>query len=420
MGFRAYATKMQSRPDDLRADPAFAVHSDALLEAVRLLLEPQSADPAAAFAALPVNLPDIGAGEHNLLADLAPLVLGGAAHLDGDLSFAHMDPPTPWLTWAMTLWNARLNQNLLHPATAPMARLIEQRTVDWLAPHFGMDGGHMVLGSTVANLTALWAARELRGIEEVAAPDTAHVSIGKSARLLGLRFRALPTDANGRLLPETVVDLDKACLVLVAGATSTGVIDPLNLAGLAVWTHVDAAWAGPLRLSRKYQSLLDGIEKADSVAVSAHKWLFQPKESALVFFRGTAAAHSALSFGGAYLAAPNIGLLGSHGAAAVPLFALLWAWGRDGLASRLDQCMAASEKFAAFVGGDPRLELLCPPQTGVVIWRPKEKSVGDFSALLPAGLASQTTVAGSKWLRCVAANPMVDVDAVIREVQRVA
>ena len=408
---------MQPKPDNTTPDKSFATENDALFDAVRLLAEQPPGDSAVAFDALPANLPDAGAGERELLPDLAALILGGAHRLDGAFSFAHMDPPTPWLTWAMTLWNARLNQNLLHPLTAPVARKIEERTVAWLAPFFGMDGGHMVPGSTVANLTALWAARELRDISEVVAPDTAHVSIEKSARLLGLPFRPLPTDNQGRLLPEAVVGLDHACLVLVAGATSTGVIDPLVLSGSAAWTHVDAAWAGPLRLSKKHAGTLDGIELADSVAVSAHKWLFQPKESALVFFRDAPTAHKALSFGGAYLAAPNIGLLGSHGATAVPLFATLCAWGRDGLASRLDTCMAAAEKFAAFVEEDRRLELLAHPETGVVVWRARDKTVDQLIAALPVGLASQTTVAGSQWLRCVAANPSADVDAIIEAVR---
>ena len=60
-----------------------------------------------------------GDGERSGLFTRRALVLGGAQRLDTPLSFAHMDPPTPWLTWAMTLWNARLNQNLLHPAAAP-------------------------------------------------------------------------------------------------------------------------------------------------------------------------------------------------------------------------------------------------------------------------------------------------------------
>jgi len=81
------------------------------------------------------------------------------------------------------------------------------------------------------------------------------------------------------------------------------------------------AWrrAGPLRLSSEYAHLLDGIEKADSVAVSAHKWLFQPKESAIVFFKDVELAHAAISFGGSYLAKPNVGVQGSRGAAANPM-----------------------------------------------------------------------------------------------------
>lgn len=409
---------MQPAPDPTIADGSFEVQPDALLEAVRMLSFEWSSDTVGTISSLPPILPTRGAGEQAVLPLLAPFVLGGAERLDRPLSFAHMDPPTPWLTWAATLWNARLNQNLLHPATAPTARLIEERVITWLAPFFGMDGGHMVPGSTIANLTAIWAARELRGVEEVAAPDTAHVSIQKAAKLLGLRFRPLQTDRVGRLVPDAAVSLEKACLVLVAGSTSTGVVDPLRLAGKAAWTHVDAAWAGPLRLSVRHARLLDGIEQADSVAVSAHKWLFQPKESAMVLFRDAEIAHAALSFGGAYLAAPNIGVLGSHGAMAVPLLALLWAWGRDGLAARLDRCMMTAEQFGTFVEGEPRLELLAPPETGVVVWRPKDLDVAAFSAALPRGLASRTVIDNEMWLRCVAANPTVQLDAVIDAVSR--
>jgi L-2,4-diaminobutyrate decarboxylase len=399
-------------------DPAFVFQDAAFAQVLDHLSNQNAVDPTAALAIMPRDFPAHGAGDEAILPDLSALVLGGGHRHDEPLSFAHMDPPTPWLTWAMTLWNARLNQNLLHTMSAPVARSIEERVVAWLAPFFGMNGGHMVPGSTVANLTAIWAARDLRGVEEVAAPDTAHVSIEKAAKILGLRFRPLPTDGEGRLLLGGVHDFDRACLVLVAGATSTGVIDPLELAGSAAWTHVDAAWAGPLRLSPTYASRLDGIENADSVAVSAHKWFFQPKESALVFFRDTDAAHSALSFGGAYLASPNIGLLGSHGAVAVPLLALLWAWGRDGLATRLDRCMAASERFAEYAAKEPRLELLGQPETGVIVWRPLHKSVDDLLATLPFGLASKTTLSGTPWLRCVAANPNVDIEAVVEAVDQ--
>jgi L-2,4-diaminobutyrate decarboxylase len=317
----------------------------------------------------------------------------------------------------MALWNAALNQNLLHEATAPIAREIEKRVIAWMVPFFGMSGGHMTSGSTLANLTALWAARELAGIEEVIASESAHVSVAKSAQLLALRHRVVPSDGCGAiradLLPK---DLARAALVLTAGTTATGAIDPLELAGRAAWTHVDAAWAGALRLS-SHGDLLQGIERADSVALSAHKWLFQPKDSALVLFRDAERAHSAVTFTGAYLATPNVGLLGSRGAAAVPLLATLLAWGRQGLAAHIERCLAAAHRLAQALDGDGRFEVLMPPKTGIVLWRPRQRAdVENFLMKLPPGTASMTLFQGERWLRCVAANPNIAIEQLLEAI----
>jgi L-2,4-diaminobutyrate decarboxylase len=399
-------------------DNEFTADRSGLLHALSLLTDlRQNGD---VVFALPDVLPEVGIGAKATLDVLAPSVLGGACRLDAPTAFAHMDPPTPWLTWAMALWNASLNQNLLHPATAPVARHIEEKVIAWLAPFFGMQGGHMTPGATTANLTALWSARECAGVEEVVTSDNAHLSIAKAAHLLGLRYRSLPSSPLGALLPEGLPDdLGRSALVLTAGTTSTGALDPLALAGRAAWTHVDAAWAGPLRLSPHYADKLAGIERADSVAVSAHKWLFQPKESALVIFRDVEKAHAAISFGGAYLAAPNIGLLGSHGAVAIPLLATILAWGREGLARQIEHCMGLAEKFAAFIKGDPRLELLGEPETGIVVWRPRDAASADLlHSLLPPGSTSLTTLSGKRWMRNVAANPNADVEAFAKEIRR--
>lgn len=399
-------------------DEDFQAGRAGLERALALLLERSSLT--ASDLAVPANLPELGIGSAAALDRLAPSVLGGAADLGAFTAMAHMDPPTPWIAWATTLWNAALNQNLLHPATAPVARQAEQTVLDWVAPAFGMSGGHTLPGSTLANITALWAARECAGVNSVVVSDSAHVSIPKAANLLGLPLRQLPSTREGALdqasLPD---DLSRSALVLTAGTTSTGAIDDLTLAGRAAWTHVDAAWAGPLRFSRRHEAKLDGIGAADSVAVSAHKWLFQPKESALILFKDTERAHHALSFGGAYLAAPNIGILGSHGAVAVPLLATLLAWGREGLADRIDRCMAMSERLAASVEADERLELLAQPQTGVVVWRPTGDGTAEqLHALLPPGSASLTTLGGERWIRNVAANPSLDFEQFLDAVER--
>lgn len=408
-----------------RFDGDFADDAAGLRQAVHLLHQARAVappvsgrGPASSPQPLPDCLPQTGLGAHATLELLAPRVLGGAACLGDAVAFAHMDPPTPWITWATTLWNASLNQNLLHPATAPAARDIEERVVAWLAPYFGMNGGHLTTGSTLANLTALWAARERAGVREVAATPSAHLSVRKAAHILGLSFREIPADSD-RAPPSDLptADLSRTALVLTAGATSTGNIDPLAWCGRAAWTHVDAAWAGPLRLSA-YAARLAGIERADSVSVSAHKWLFQPKESALVLFRDTPAAHAAISFGGAYLAAPNVGVLGSHGATAVPLLATLLAWGRSGIAARIEHCMHLAGRIADYVDGEARLSLYAAPQTGVVLWQPRDRtSFERIRQALPAGAVSTTTVAGETWLRMVAANPNADADLLVAQIK---
>jgi glutamate/tyrosine decarboxylase-like PLP-dependent enzyme len=94
--------------------------------AINLLLEAPKAQKH-----FPDGFPNLGIGEFETLDLLAPHVLGSAARLDNPEAFAHMDPPTPWITWATTLWNARLNQNLLHPETAPFAIEAEKKVIGW-------------------------------------------------------------------------------------------------------------------------------------------------------------------------------------------------------------------------------------------------------------------------------------------------
>ncbi|HJM06818.1 MAG TPA: hypothetical protein QF887_10560, partial [SAR324 cluster bacterium] len=115
------------------------------------------------------TMPESGMEASQVLEQMASGVLETSAQLHHPGFMAHMDPPTPPVAWTAALWQAALNQNLLHPDVAPKARLLSERVVTWIAPFFGMGGGHFVPGSTISNLTALWAARELKGVKKVAA-----------------------------------------------------------------------------------------------------------------------------------------------------------------------------------------------------------------------------------------------------------
>ena len=279
---------------------------------------------------IPLALPEQGLGDLETLRCLAPKVLGEAAQLGNSTTLAHMDPPTETISWATTLWNASLNQNLLHPATSPFASVAEATCISWLAPFFGMSGGHFCSGSTLGNLTALWAARNCKGVTRVFASELAHNSISKCCNMLGLQYESLPVN-DDMTVQVPASGLQGSCLVLTAGTTGGGAIDPLHVHTDADWVHVDAAWAGPLRLTGKYAPLLDGIERADSVAVSAHKMLLQPKDSAFVLFKHYNDVLPSISTAGAYLAKPTVGIQGSRSAAATVVLSYLLARGRHGV-----------------------------------------------------------------------------------------
>ena len=408
-------------------DPDFAPDEDGLEAAVSLLLEQfprrriarRSDAPPPLPDLIPRELPERGRSPHQVLRELAPLVIGEAMPLDSPGSLASMNPPTPWVTWAAYLWDAAVNQNLLHSALSPVAGPIERRVIEWVAPYFGMGGGHLVPGSTIANLTGLWAAREVRGVREVVASEAAHVSVRKAANLLGLRFRAVPVDEEQRLVVDRLGDLAQAALVLTAGTSACGAVDPLDLAARrsAAWVHVDAAWAGPLRFTDRHRTRLDGIEGVDSVGFSGHKLLFQPKESAVVLFRDVATAHAALSYQADYLAQPNVGLLGSHGATAVPLLMTLLTWGRQGLADRIERCLSLGEALAEQVHRAPDLELWRQPTTGIVVWRVRGRDALEISRRLKDVHVGTVSIAGSNWLRSAIANPMADPSTVISAVR---
>src|SRR5215475_4611881 len=187
---------------------------------------------------------------------------------------------------------------------------IELVTIDWLREMCGLPetaGGLFVSGGSMANLTALAAARRAmlseRGCDAVIYfSDQTHNSIEKGLRVLGFareQIRALPSDENFRLTVESLrraVAEDRAngkrpfCVVANAGTTNTAAVDPLDqFADLCrmenLWLHVDGAYGAAACLSERGRKLLAGIERADSLSLDPHKWLFQPFEIGCVLLR---------------------------------------------------------------------------------------------------------------------------------------
>lgn len=174
--------------------------------------------------------------------------------------------------------------------------------------------------------------------------------------------------------------------------------------GNAGWVHVDAAWAGPLRFTTHHASVLDGIESADSVGFSAHKWLYQPKGAALVLFNYPEPAHRVMTYDGGHLAAANVGLLGSAPAAALPLAATLLAWGQSGLSYRIESDLEKAHQLASLIDAEARFERWGPVVTGVVVWRPRDVDAKLVRDSLTDAWVSLVDIDGEHRLHCVAAN----------------
>ena len=124
--------------------------------------------------------------------------------------------------------------------------------------------------------------------------------------------------------------------------------------------------------------------------------------------------------GGDYLTQPNVGVQGSRGAAAIPLFATLLAWGKSGLAKRVEHCLDQAALVADWVSAQPKLRLLCEPVSGVVVWKAKGGDTDTLHLLdrLDSGVASRLTLRGETWVRQVAANPLLNSQSVINAIEQ--
>ena len=254
-------------------------------------------------------LPETGISVDEILARFSTDVAAHAMLVPSPRYYGQFNPtPLPIGVWADVL-TSMLNQNAGAWRNGPTSAMIEARVMRWLCEllGYGPQGfGTLASGGSEANLIALKCARDRvnvdiknRGIRVsssdlvIYASEQSHYSVEKSADILGLgrsSVRKIPTDSQfhirldklrAEILQDRRTGRVPCCIVGVAGATSTGVIDPLEeLAVIAreseCWYHVDAAYGGALAFSEKHKKKLRGIELADSITFDPHKWMFVP------------------------------------------------------------------------------------------------------------------------------------------------
>jgi glutamate/tyrosine decarboxylase-like PLP-dependent enzyme len=283
-------------------------------------------DPAKLIPLFAGDPPETGRDPNKILAQLKRDVLPNNLHVDHPRFFAFVPGPNNFVSTMADTISAGFNIFNGTWFGGPAAAALELGVVRWLCRACGLPanaGGLFVSGGSVANMTGLMAARHALLQDKIEGAivylsDQTHSSVERALRVIGFsreQIRKLKSDRNFRLpteeLREAIAGDRKAglrpfCIVANAGTTNTGAVDSIaELAEVAatekLWLHVDGAFGAASILSERGRALLTGLDRADSISLDPHKWLFQSFECGCVLVRDVALLKSAFQIKADYL-----------------------------------------------------------------------------------------------------------------------
>lgn len=363
----------------------------------------------------------------DLVQDIAP----NAVNVASPYFVGHMTAAIPFFMVHLKSITAALNQNVVKLETSKVVSILEKQVLAkihrlvfnrddaFYAEH--VQNTESALGcftedGTIANLTALWVARNrlfepmpgFTGIEKqgIAAAYKAHhidrcvilvsrlghYSLRKAGGILGIgneNVLAVDVDANHQIdlkcLKQKISQLTETgntrilAVIGIAGATETGTIDPLEtLSEICrmhkIHFHIDAAWGGPTLMSDKYRYLLKGIERGDSVTIDGHKQFYMPMSCGMVYFKDPHAL-DAIAYHARYINRPgsvDLGrksLSGSREANSLILDSALKIMGTNGYALLIDHGIRTAGAFADEIESRADFELTTRPTLNILTYR---------------------------------------------------
>jgi aromatic-L-amino-acid decarboxylase len=341
-------------------------------------------EPGEIRARLPASPPEQGEPFANVLRDLDEILLPGVTHWQSPRFFAYFSNSAAEPGILAELLAATLNSVAILWRTAPAATELELLTLDWTAQLLGLPEGwhgHIEDTASTSTIAALAAAREANSGSVVVCSEHAHSSVDKAARLLGLEVRKTSCDSEFALRPDALDLTDAAAVVATVGTTSIASVDPVEsvaeaCAEAGVWLHVDAAYAGSAWVCPEFRWSQRGVDRADSLVVNAHKWLFTPMDCSLLWTSRPEDLRRAFSLIPEYLrTSESVDSLPDYGPAlgrrfrALKLWAVLRCYGREGLQARIRETVRLAELFEDWVEAEPGWELCAPRHFSLVCFR---------------------------------------------------
>src|SRR3989442_9780949 len=370
-------------------------------------------EPGDLKAQLPTAPPEKGEPMEQIIADIDRLVVPALTHWSHPSFFAYFATSTSAPGIFGELLTAAFDNKAMLWRTSPASTELEEVALDWLRQMMGLDEGLSGIiydTASVSSMHAIAAAREgveMRIREEgmsgrkdlpllrVYASEQAHSSIDKGIITLGLGKRALrkiPTDSEFRMEPTALaeaVEEDKRngflpfCVVATVGTTSTSSIDPVPeivevCEKHAMWLHVDAAYAGSAAIVPELRQILHGCDRADSLVLNPHKWLFTPFDLSVLYCRHMDLLRRAFSLVPEYLRTPeqekvrsgsDYGVQLGRRFRALKLWMIIRYFGHEGLAKRIREHCRLAKLFASWIEESSDWELMAPVPFGLVCFR---------------------------------------------------
>ena len=373
---------------DLRSDGAAALEwAASYLERVSELPVLAQVKPGEIRAALPDHAPDEPETFADVLRDLDEILLPGVTHWQHPRYFAYFATSASEAGILAELLTATLNSVSFLWRTAPAATELEWVVLEWLAKLLGLpDGwhGHIEDTASTSTFAAMIAAREATGRNLVVCSEHTHSAAQKGARMLGMRLREVPTDDQFRLRVDALGDLSEAAIVVATvGTTACAAVDPVPAIADAceaagTWLHVDAAYAGTAMVCPEFRWAFEGVDRADSLVVNAHKWMLTPMDCSLLWTSRPADLRAAFSLVPEFLRTPDAEdalSLSEYGPAlgrrfrALKLWAVLRCYGRLGLQEHIRSGVRLASAFEQWVRDEPGWEVCAPRHFSLVCFR---------------------------------------------------
>ena len=364
------------------------------------------------LASLMEDPPEKGMPASEVIDRAAREILPYTLRLDHPRSFAFVPSAPTWPGVLAEFIAAGYNVNACSWLVASGPSQLELVVIDWFRRWLGYPesaGGLFTSGGSAASLDAFVAAREAAGHPAKATvymSDQSHTAFYRAALIAGIRkdrVRVIPSDNRFRLdmkALERAVASDRAagCTPVAvcanAGASSTGAIDPLEAmadycAAQGIWMHVDAAYGGFAVITEEGRKLLRGMERADSIGLDAHKWLFTPYEAGCLLVRDASTLEKAFSikhdvlqdtvWGADHPNFADRGLQLSRSFRALKVWMSIQTFGMTAFRNAVSNGMQLAARAQQYIQASESLEVMSPACLGIVCFRvnPDEADLGE-------------------------------------------